>query len=344
MANFFQMLRSSVSKRRPPGNTRKTGELYVNLADRQLGYINAARQPVDLIAVPFHSETAAYVVGDLVRHGSSIYRCATDIATGKAFDAADWAEITANPQALDARYVNLDGDTMTGALRVDEDVTAAAFAGGALQAFRNILINGDMRINQRGVANWGAVADGAYGFDRWKKQGSTITQIIEGGNFVPGVTYTLSYMDGTTPHTSQVQAPTTRDWELTGIPMTATDVQLELGSEATPFERRPLTLEELLCFRYFWRPDAGGIVATGYAISATDVWSNPFAFPVPMRTNPSKTFETGAWSNGINLKAPVTLTGGSNAFFNLRFGVTTVPGVYAAVGVAGKHLTFDAEM
>jgi hypothetical protein len=81
--------------------------------------------------------------------------------------------------------------------------------------FRNLLINADFRINQRGYTSGTSLAVGAYGFDRWKiagglnttltftsaPQGQMITistangqvrQIIEQANVTPG-TYILSW-------------------------------------------------------------------------------------------------------------------------------------------------------
>jgi len=121
---------------------------------------------------------------------------------------------------------------------------------GALAGFRNILINGEVtRINQRAVANWAAVANGAYGYDRWKKiDASNMTQIVEAGNFVPSTTYTLSGIGVTT---QQLVSPASGNWTLPNIPIAATYVQLERGSIATPFENRPIGLELSLCQRYY---------------------------------------------------------------------------------------------
>jgi hypothetical protein len=68
-----------------------------------------------------------------------------------------------------------------------------------------------------------------------------------------------------------------------------TGVQLEVGSVATPFERRPYGLEFMLCQRYYQRYTGNGTnygPAIGYGLynSATEVIAT-FQFPVQMRTS-----------------------------------------------------------
>ena len=145
-----------------------------------------------------------------------------------------------NAQDLDARFVNVTGDTMTG------NLTVPSLNGGQLAGFRNILVNGNLTINQRNV-DIAAAATGKYGQDRWKKTAGGMTQIIEEGNFEPSATYTLS---GTGVTTQQLTAPASGNWTLPDIPVTARKIQLELGTVATPFEHRPIGTELAMCQRY----------------------------------------------------------------------------------------------
>lgn len=155
--------------------------------------------------------------------------------------------------------------------------------------FRNQIINGNFMINQRGYTSGSNLASGSYGFDRWKSnytnttltftsapQGQLVTisasgvirQIVERANIVAG-SYVLSWSGTATGrvYNSGASAPSyavspvsvyldgTADVivEFTPASGTATlgNVQLELGSRATPFENRPIGLELALCQRYY---------------------------------------------------------------------------------------------
>lgn len=154
-----------------------------------------------------------------------------------------------------------------------------------LQGFKNILINGDFRINQRDFGgDWSTLSNGDYGYDRWKRHDAdNITQIIEVGNFKPSTTHTIS---GTNVTTAQLTSPASGHWTIT-VPNTANNIQLEEGSVATPFEQRPIGLELSLCQRYFYamRNDTTNeqTAGVGYGQSSTDlrfILSTPELFRV----------------------------------------------------------------
>ncbi|MGX5734096.1 DUF2793 domain-containing protein [Bosea thiooxidans] len=63
--------------------------------------------------------------------------------------------------------VSPDGSAWHDALGIDRASGAVALPGSPWAAGENLLVNGDMAINQRGFAG-GALAAGAYGLDRWK--------------------------------------------------------------------------------------------------------------------------------------------------------------------------------
>ncbi len=78
-------------------------------------------------------------------------------------------------------------------------------------------------------------------------------------------------------------------WYITGV-------QLEVGSVATPFERRPYGTELALCQRYYYRVTPGAVnlafPGAGYSINTTAMDAN-IIFPVTMRTAPSALEQSG---------------------------------------------------
>lgn len=78
-----------------------------------------------------------------------------------------------------------------------------------------------------------------------------------------------------------------------------TGVQLETGSVATPFERRPFTTELQLCQRYYYRVTADD-TSYGFSGAFADSATRGFAFgqfPVTMRTTPSALEQNGTAAN-----------------------------------------------
>ena len=81
-------------------------------------------------------------------------------------------------------------------------------------------------------------------------------------------------------------------FEDTSHKMRLTAIQLEVGSDATPFEQRSYGEELALCYRYFRRFDSagGGDEYTGYGVGVPNAGSRMLwtrAFDVPMRTEPT---------------------------------------------------------
>lgn len=96
-----------------------------------------------------------------------------------------------------------------------------------------------------------------------------------------------------------------------------TDIQVEQGSVATPFERRPYGMELALCQRYYQL--FSNFYIEGYASSSTvRAVTIPVWFPVQMRTTPTRTVITAG-----------TLT-------NIRGNSTS----YAGLGINGLTSTF----
>ncbi len=90
-----------------------------------------------------------------------------------------------------------------------------------------------------------------------------------------------------------------------------TGVQLEIGSTATPFERRQYTNELALCQRYFYRVNNGTSGSAYNVVSLagfnTTRCFGTFSIPVPLRASPTITFNGCAVRDGaLSIQATVT--------------------------------------
>ena len=205
--------------------------------------------------------------------------------------------------------------------------------GGPLAGMRNLLINGNPIINQRDYVS-GTATSGAnqYTLDRWRvvTSGEAITwtdsanvrtvtapaggveQVIEGLNILSG-TYTLSWTGTATATVDGSSVANGGQVTLTGGTNatvrfsggTFSLAQLEVGTVATPFERRSYGQELALCQRYYERQEFNALY--GFTISNDSQyrsWGAPFA--VTKRAAPSIAFSLG----NIAPSSPFTTTKG----------------------------------
>ncbi len=95
-----------------------------------------------------------------------------------------------------------------------------------------------------------------------------------------------------------------------------TGVQLEVGSVATPFERRDYGRELIMCQRYYYKVSGDtkwfGI---GYVIDSTRA-QGITSFPVTMRTAPSAVEQTGTAANYGVITGTTSTTCSSVPTFN----------------------------
>ena len=138
-------------------------------------------------------------------------------------------------------------------------------------------------------------------------------------------------------------------WYITGV-------QLEEGTVATPFERRPYGQELALCQRYFMRVFEPNVDSQTMATrdSATNFWIN-IATPVSMRAAPSLTLTGGrciAYDTSFNLAFPTIssagiTTAGSNQY-HIYFAISSTPASYVYMSYdtlgASSPVTLSAEL
>jgi len=228
--------------------------------------------------------TGGTITGNLTVSGD--FRADTVVVSGAI--VASGAAIAGN--------VNIEGD-----VGISGDLTVRSLNEGPLAGFRNLLINANPVINQRGyVSGTATTATNQYTLDRWRVVTSgqalswtevsgirTVTapsqgvvQVVESGNNLGGI-HTLSWT-GTARATVNT-IPVAAGTSVSLPPGTNVTVlfsggtfelpQLEPGPVATPFERRPLSTEINLCKRYYENvyTVAAATAAAGNALSASTV-------------------------------------------------------------------------
>lgn len=237
------------------------------------------------------------------------------------------------------------GATATGAaLFTATDAAAARQAAGVpnsgpLSGLRNLIINGNFSVNQRGYTS-GTATTGAnqYTLDRWRVvtsgqaatftttgAGRTVTapsggfeQVIEGAS-IGGGTYVVNWTGTASCTVNGVSLVKGATFTLTAgsnatvrfSSGTVTDVQIEPGEVVTGFELRPAGLEFMLCQRYY---QALTLQSAGYTgAGTTNVYHT--LLPVPMRAIPTVVSTPVANTNvtGSAITAPSAGTAALNS-------------------------------
>jgi hypothetical protein len=255
-------------------------------------------------------------------------------------------EVVFNDGGADIDF-RIEGDTEPNLFKIDagtDQVQVKNLNGGPLAGFRNLLINGNPIINQRGYVS-GTATSGAneYTLDRWRvvTSGQSITwtdsenvrtvtapaggveQVIEGSNILSG-SYTLNWTGTATATVDGSSVSKGGTVTLTGGTNatvrfsggTFALAQLEPGIVATPFERRSYGQELALCQRYY------GTVTTQVTASATSPAKGVF-------------YKT-------SMRATATIAGGGAGFAAINS--TTEGFDCTQTAAANQTLTFSAEL
>ena len=132
-----------------------------------------------------------------------------------------------------------------------------------------------------------------------------------------------------------------------------TEVQLEKGSVATPFARRNVGEELLLCQRYYWRTidsQAYGLIMSG-GVEATTSAAVGCVLPVTMRATPSMALGSGIrfYSAGSSVVVPTINAQRSSASFgsaalNITSGTVGQAGYLYNIPLANSYIEFGCEL
>ena len=126
-------------------------------------------------------------------------------------------------------------------------------------------------------------------------------------------------------------------------------VQLETGSQATPFEQRPYGVELQLCQRYYYRTGGGvasDIYLAGYQPASTNIIFTYF-HPVTMRATPSLASKVGTWLLINSASQPII--GGASAqsyyaYITVNAGITNANQSGAYTNNSTTYFEFSSEL
>ena len=193
-----------------------------------------------------------------------------------------------------------------------EDVTR--ISGGNFVSSCFIATNENMVINQSITHNFGTGGSASTTYS-----GTPNASVI--GGYIMSK-YTLPYVNSQTIGVSNY-AELTYDLPFRSLNgFSFTNVQLEEGSVATPFEQRSIGLELALCQRYYQTGRVGQ-----YNYSSVSGVSNSLTinFPVKMRTTPSITQTVGY---SMNIGTTMSISDASDIGYTATRGTITAVGIF----------------
>lgn len=240
-------------------------------------------------------------------------------------DAVDITQETSTVPSNQLTAIALDVETANkkfGIAQIIEQKNCIGLIGGNVTLSFKAKVSSTTKLDnvKAAVVAWSGTADTVTSdiISAWENEGTNPTLIANATyeNTPANLNVTTSYATYTV--TANVDTASTKNlivfiWSdvtdtTAGDFLYITDVQLEAGSTATDFERRPYGTELALCQRYYW---TGNLPIMRNFTGGTIAVSSSIGLPVTMRTTPSTvtvasgTLETAysstisAYSSGI---------------------------------------------
>ena len=121
---------------------------------------------------------------------------------------------------------------------------------------------------------------------------------------------------------------------------TVGNVQIEGGSTATPFERRPVGMETALCQRYYYKTLSNLSLYGVTTIAGPLSFGSRFCYPATMRASPTLTPST--WVDGGNMPNGYTTDTAADGF--TYYCTTSTTATAGAIGYFPPGITASAEL
>jgi hypothetical protein len=220
-------------------------------------------------------------------------------------DAVDITQETSTVPTNQLTAIALDVETANkkfGIAQIIEQKNCVGLIGGNVTLSFKAKVSSTTKLDnvKAAVVAWSGTADTVTSdiISAWGAEGTDPTLIANATfeNTPANLSVTTSYATYTL--TANVDTASTKNlivfiWSdvtdtTAGDFLYITDVQLEAGSTATDFERRPIGTELAMCQRYFFKTTQG----LGIAQSGAELYRGGPTFPVTMRSTP--TLEAGA--------------------------------------------------
>jgi hypothetical protein len=174
-------------------------------------------------------------------------------------------------------------------------------------------------------------------------------------NLGTGSTYAIASGSGWVTSTGAYTVSGTTNISATnGATFYITGVQLEIGTSATPFERRLYSQELLNCQRYYWNAPPGLEVFQGTIGNITTGTDFYIKYPTSMRANPALIYTSLSNYTVYSFQAGATRTPTTMvlAYINSNkaiVGITFSPavgtaGTFTALDINTENLQFSAEL
>ena len=136
MTTRGQNLRSSTPGQSPPAGTRLPGELWINFADLQMGYIDAGKNAQRVVAVRYFSTAANYAIGEFVIQSGALYVAMSAVSAG-AFNSGQWTKIATMGDIPTPYVLPVASPTVLGGVKVDN--SSITIASGVISAAPPVL-------------------------------------------------------------------------------------------------------------------------------------------------------------------------------------------------------------